>query len=737
MARRLTTSILFTGYAPVHFLCFRPLYERLCALHGVEVFVSGGLRTATPNGFVYDTAALFRPFGIPEHRMLAVEDLPHRRFDVLYCANKRIIAPPENFGAKIQIFHGVSFRNRGVRPENLAYDFLFLIGPYMHRKFVETGMLSANDPRAVAIGFPKTDPLLDGSLDRRAIRASHGWTGERPVLLYAPTGEAYNSLETIGIEMIQRLQASARYDLLIKPHDHPKNADIDWYTRLARYEDAHTRLVRECDVIPLLAAADLLITDASSVANEFALLDRPIVFLDVPELLRRSREAGAQLDLVTWGRRGGVLVERPAEIEDAVASSLARPDCQAGIRAEITRDLFYNPGRATDAALAWFSSKFLSRPAVPVDRRPAATGARASSRGLRKRRRQTIAYYLRHCGNLHYFAALKPYLDHLLHSSPHGHRIVVRRLVPGYERTPEYAGYTHLFTTDCDLDAYDLVLTPTFLREGERSGRAVQIFHGMSDKPFTYERDFSDYLLCLCAGQRQVDRLLAHPRNRRINFAIIGYPKFDSFAAEPALFANGKKTLIYCPTWRKGDLSSVHRFARDPEAIAQIAHDYNLIIKPHPNLFNPDRDHYDPGIVERLESIPGVKLVRSGNVMPWFAQADLYVGDVSASGYEWLYFNRPMVFLNPQPDALQRNSDVEAMTYLWQCGEVCMHVGELQPAIARALGEDRYRKTREALLHYSVLEPRDGRATQRGAARIDALLDTHWSFNPPSAMAIG
>lgn len=124
-------KVLFTGYAPVHFLCFRPLYERLCEFREVELFVSGGQREATGSGFAYDGAALYRPFGVPEPQIVPADELSRRQFDVLFSANKRIIAPPENFGSKIQIFHGVSFRNRGVRPENLrpenlAYDFLFV-----------------------------------------------------------------------------------------------------------------------------------------------------------------------------------------------------------------------------------------------------------------------------------------------------------------------------------------------------------------------------------------------------------------------------------------------------------------------------------------------------------------------------------------------------------------------------------------------------------------------------------
>ena len=255
LSKRVT--VIFTGYAPAHFLCFRPIYERLIQLSDVEVYLSGGLRTETEQGFSYDEEAMYAPFDIPSEGILNVEEIQTRYFDVLFSANKRIIAPLENFGTKIQIFQGVSFRNRGVRTENLVYDFFFLIGAYMGRKFAETGLLPENDPRRISIGFPKTDPLVKGEFNREELLAQYGFDGQRPVILYAPTGQAYNSLETMGKEVIQRLSATGKYDLLIKPHDHAKNADINWFTELAPLEDAHTRLVRALDVTPLLFLADL------------------------------------------------------------------------------------------------------------------------------------------------------------------------------------------------------------------------------------------------------------------------------------------------------------------------------------------------------------------------------------------------------------------------------------------------------------------------------------------------
>jgi hypothetical protein len=338
--------------------------------------------------------------------------------------------------------------------------------------------------------------------------------------------------------------------------------------------------------------------------------------------------------------------------------------------------------------------------------------------------KKRLAFYLRSCGNLHYFAAIKPYLEYFLNRGIYETCLVVRQLSSDCQQNSEYVGYTDLFTTDCDLDSYDLVLTPSFLRAEERSDRtqAVQIFHGMSDKPFTYERDFSDYLLCLCVGQRQVDRLLQNPANRNFQWIKIGYPKFDDLTTLPKLFENDRKTLIYCPTWRKENISSIEIFLDGLEVIEKLTRDYNLIVKPHPNIFNRDRQFFDQSIVDRLYQLPNVKLIRSGNVMPLFAQSDLFIGDISASGYEWLYFNKPMVFLNPQPGVLQPSTDVASMTYLWQCGQVCDDMQQLKQLVDENLQEDPYQLIREELLHYSVFNPRDRSATKRGIEAVEELL---------------
>jgi|GEM_PF-1662345 len=356
-----------------------------------------------------------------------------------------------------------------------------------------------------------------------------------------------------------------------------------------------------------------------------------------------------------------------------------------------------------------------------------------------KERRKVIGYFLRHCGNLHYFAAIKPFLDHYLHQPNVENRILVNRITPGLEKERDFRGYANLFTDRSSLADCDVVLTPTYLRPEDRprldrsKTRLVQIFHGMSDKPFTYERDFSDYDLCLCIGQRQLDRLRSHAHNRDINWSLIGYPKFETALPSVKPLDNGRKTVIYCPTWRKGGISSIDAFLDSPNTIRRIAARYDLIVKPHPNLLNADRPFFDQSIIDRLRDIPNITVVRDGNVMPWFARSDLFIGDVSATGYEWLYFDQPMVFLNPQPGVLRRSDNVESMTYLWRCGDVCDDIATLPEVIERNLQFDHHAREREKMLCYSVHRPRNKGATRRGIDQIDALL----ADGPKSKHAIG
>lgn len=355
--------ILFAGYAPVHFVCFRPIYEALRARNDVQLELSGG-RLADDAGLgALSAADIYRPFEVEADSVIELDTMYDRAYDMVFSAHISGFFPRED-RKRVQVFHGLSFRNMALRRDVLIYDNLFVAGPYMRRSLIANKLFRPDDPRLIPTGFVKVDPLRDGSLDRQRILARLGLSGNRPILLYAPTGQRYCSVETTGPEVIRRLRDLDRYDILIKLHDHPRDRSMPGVAALRALTDAHVQIVDDFDIVPYLFAADLLITDASSVSTEFSLLNRPMVFLDVPELLAAAaKNRKANLDLDTWGRRAGVVARWPDEAVDAVVWSLAHSDEMAPTRQEMAADMFFNPGRATHAAIRWIEQELELEPA--------------------------------------------------------------------------------------------------------------------------------------------------------------------------------------------------------------------------------------------------------------------------------------------------------------------------------------------------------------------------------------
>lgn len=277
---------------------------------------------------------------------------------------------------KVQIFHGVSFKNCGVHAEKTErFDRLFVPGPYHRRRFIEQGILKSGDPRIRMVGLPKLDRLSNGSLDRVAILRALDLDPALPVVLYAPTGDPGNSLNRQG-EAILNALLDLPIQLIVKPHDHAgRDADcnIDWRARLTDWKHERLRADLGSDVVPLLFAADLLITDASSVAFEYTILDRPIVFMDVPEILAGQRRKNIDLD--TWGRNGGEIVQKAEALREVVPRLLENPGDKGEIRRAIARDLFHRPGDAAERALrTLYDDLELDPPGALRDVAPAPVG---------------------------------------------------------------------------------------------------------------------------------------------------------------------------------------------------------------------------------------------------------------------------------------------------------------------------------------------------------------------------
>ncbi len=177
-----------------------------------------------------------------------------------------------------------------------------------------------------------------------------GFDPVEPTVLYAPTWGEGSSLDAWGRHLLGVL-ADRPEQVLVKLHDNSYDArktSTDWAAALAEIEGPRLKIVRDADVRPALAAADVLVSDASSVANEFLLLDRPIVFADCPGLLDRVAK---RADLETWGRKTGRVAADPAGLSAALDAGRSDPDEHAEVRRAAAEDIFHDPGGATERAV--------------------------------------------------------------------------------------------------------------------------------------------------------------------------------------------------------------------------------------------------------------------------------------------------------------------------------------------------------------------------------------------------
>jgi CDP-Glycerol:Poly(glycerophosphate) glycerophosphotransferase len=343
--------ILFEASSPMSYALFRRIHGRLSTDPRLEFWFTARDRSWSPG-------AIFGAVGITD-RIASERRARWDKWDLTINTDFWQMTTHYRQTRRVHLFHGVAGKYDLDAPVDLApeialFDCLMFPNPDRLRRYVEAGLVPADGTRAALIGYPKADALVDGSLDRRTICESLGLDATRPVLLYAPTWSPYSSLNIQGERIIDAL-ATAGHQLVVKLHDRSYDLEprasggIDWDRRLSEYRSHPlVRVVRQADATPLLFAADLLVTDHSSVGFEFMLLDRPIVVMDSPELLERSR---ISRDKVGRIRAAADLVRDAAELPDAVETALAEPVRHSQERRATAEALFYQPGTATDRAV--------------------------------------------------------------------------------------------------------------------------------------------------------------------------------------------------------------------------------------------------------------------------------------------------------------------------------------------------------------------------------------------------
>jgi CDP-glycerol glycerophosphotransferase (TagB/SpsB family) len=341
--------ILINAGLPMEFSMIAPIHRRLSQDPRVEFFFTSSVHPDNIRRIFADAGD-----GI---RIISPARAALMKFDA-YLAADFIWAKLPRGTRRIQTFHGVAGKYSNVydRPDHSLreWDRLFFINKRRLNNFVSAGAIDADSPAICLIGMPKADCLVDGSLQRDDILRSLAIDPSRRTVLYAPTWTPYASLNAIGEELIEEL-GRAGFCVIVKLHDNSRDADprnsggINWVERLTpilRKHEGH--LAARGTIAPYLVAADVMISDHSSAGFEYLLLDRPLIRIEMPELIARTNIPPDYVDLLL---KASTTVRSTAETVQAVESAYADPAQLSMQRKAVADDLFYKPGTATTRAL--------------------------------------------------------------------------------------------------------------------------------------------------------------------------------------------------------------------------------------------------------------------------------------------------------------------------------------------------------------------------------------------------
>ncbi len=185
--------------------------------------------------------------------------------------------------------------------------------------------------------------------------------------------------------------------------------------------------------------------------------------------------------------------------------------------------------------------------------------------------------------------------------------------------------------------------------------KTLWVPHGNSDKGHAAPlmEALKDEAHALVYGPKMIDFLKKKNVHDHLNIETIGNYRRRYWEKHRAFYASllpqlPGKIILYAPTWNDAEKSSSYF-----DLLPCLSHhsDFSVVLRPHPNLPLPEGPL--PPNVHLITSFPPV--------YPWLDLADIYLGDMSSIGYDFLTFRRPMFFLNQN-----RRTDL----YLHRCGTV-------------------------------------------------------------------
>ncbi len=199
--------------------------------------------------------------------------------------------PPFIPGLKVQVFHGLEWKKKGHFGIRGCFDLYCTHGPITTNRFQSLKQEHGHFDVAET-GWPKIDALYHAKAESFSVE-------DKPIVLYAPTFSPKLTSAACLIDEIARISAISDFYWVVKFHPKMEQRWIDKYKSL---QSEYLTVVDMENVGGLLRAAQVLLSDTSSIIGEFAILGKPaitfrnslpdeyVIDIDNPDLLQLTLE---------------------------------------------------------------------------------------------------------------------------------------------------------------------------------------------------------------------------------------------------------------------------------------------------------------------------------------------------------------------------------------------------------------------------------------------------------------
>lgn len=204
-------------------------------------------------------------------------------------------------GIKVQLFHGLGVEKEVHYKIRHFFDVYLTSGPFVTERFNELQKKHIYF-LVKETGWPKIDYIINFPQKNAE---SPVLPKDKKIILYAPTFSTNHQSATALIHHIPQVIKDDEF-WLIKFHELMNKEIIESFKSL---DSRKIMVIENSEITPYLHAADVLISDTSSVIYEFMVLDKPIVTF---------RTKGA--------KDKGIDINSESELRQAVDSSLHNPD---------------------------------------------------------------------------------------------------------------------------------------------------------------------------------------------------------------------------------------------------------------------------------------------------------------------------------------------------------------------------------------------------------------------------